>query len=81
MRGSPDDRRRNDRWLRQRAVALGVLAGFLLVFTWPFVRSPPLTLGASYVHLLAAWAVAIVALVAMSRSFGGRPPGGEDGDA
>ncbi len=80
MAGNPDDRRHNARWLRERAVAVAVLAAFVLVFTWPFLRSPPLPLGASYLHLLFAWAVSIGALGAMARAFRRRSKR-EDDDA
>lgn len=81
MAEPPDDRRRNGRWLRERAIALTVLGAFLLVFTWPFVRWPPLSLEASYVHLLVAWLAAVVVLGAMARAFGRSRPGREDDDA
>lgn len=67
------------RWDRQRAWAASVFFLGLLLFVWPFVRTPPLSLGLSYAHLLAAWALVVVGLFAMSRSLGrARRRGGDD---
>jgi hypothetical protein len=45
-----------------------ILVFALLVFTWPFVRTPPLTLGESYLHLLGAWLGVVILLHAISRN-------------
>lgn len=81
MAGTPEDPRRNDRWLRERAIALAIFVASLLVFTWPFVRSPAPPLGASYVDLLVAWTASVVVLGAAARVFGRRPPRRKDDDA
>ncbi len=65
------------RWRRQRAWAATILVGGLLLFLWPFVRTPPLSIGLSYAHLLGSWAVVIAALFSMARSLG---RGREEGD-
>ncbi len=64
------DERPGVRWRRQRAWGASVLFGGLLLFAWPFVRTPPLSIGASYAHLLASWAAVIVGLGLMARSLG-----------
>ncbi len=56
------DRRRRGAW----AVTLAVLG--LLVFTWPFVRTPLLDIGRSYAHLLGAWAAVVAALALLGRA-------------
>ena len=56
------------RWEPQRAWAVSILAFGLLLFTWPFVRTPHLPLGAAYAHLLGAWVAVILALAAMARA-------------
>ncbi len=76
-RGAED--RPGVRWRRQRAWAASILVGGLLLFAWPFVRTPPLSLGLSYAHLLASWAVVIAALATMARSLARRGRGGDDG--
>jgi hypothetical protein len=40
----------------------------LLLFTWPFLRTPLLGIGLSYAHLLGAWALVVVALALLSRA-------------
>jgi hypothetical protein len=57
-------RGRNEPGLSGRACAAALVVGGLLVFCWPFVRSPPLGLPGSYLHLLGAWA-SVVALTAL----------------
>jgi drug/metabolite transporter superfamily protein YnfA len=57
-----DRRRRHGAW----AVILAVIA--LMLFTWPFVRSPRLDIGRSYAHLLGAWAAVVVALALLGRA-------------
>jgi hypothetical protein len=63
------------RWRRQRAWAASILAGGLILFVWPFVRTPPLSIGLSYAHLLGSWALVIAALATMARSLGRREGG------
>jgi hypothetical protein len=59
---------------RAWGTALVVLG--ILLFTWPFVRTPPLGLLGSYFHLLGAWAAMVVAIAATARALG---RGGQDG--
>jgi hypothetical protein len=67
------------RWQRQRAWAASIFVVGLMLFVWPFLRSPPLTLGLSYAHLLGAWVLVVAALLGMSRAIAaGR--GGRGGD-
>ena len=63
----------NARWELQRVWALAIVAGGLLLFTWPFVRDPPLAIGSSYAHLLGAWVTAIGALAGMARALRATP--------
>ena len=77
MFGRRADERPGVRWRRQRAWAAAVLCGGSLLFAWPFVRTPPLSIGASYAHLLGSWAVVIVGLALMARSL--RGAGEDDG--
>lgn len=73
------------RWLSRGVTAGAVLIAALLVFSWPFVRSPRLPLALSYLHLLGAWAGVVVLLFAMSRALAREPPDdaddGTDADA
>lgn len=65
---------------RQRAWAAGIFVLGLLLFVWPFVRTPRLSIGLSYAHLLGAWAVVVIGLFAMARGLGGDARrGGDDG--
>ncbi len=64
---------------RARAFAAWLLAVGVLTLTWPFVRVPPLHLVHAWMHLLGAWAVVIVALVALSRALRRRTKGHVDG--
>jgi hypothetical protein len=67
------------RWDRQRAGAAAVFFLGLLLFVWPFVRTPPLSLGLSYAHLLASWALVVAGLYGLARSLAQRPrPGADD---
>lgn len=66
-----DRRRRHGAW----AVILAVVG--LLLFTWPFVRSPPLDIGRSYAHLLGAWASVVVALALLGRAVRRDGPAGD----
>jgi hypothetical protein len=50
------------------AASIAVLG--LLLFVWPFLRTPLLGLGASYAHLLGSWAVVVIALALLSRAIG-----------
>jgi hypothetical protein len=70
MSRAPYDSTPRERLLRRGAWAASIFALGLLLFTWPFVRSPALDIGASYAHLLGAWAVIVVALAALSRASG-----------
>lgn len=67
-----------DRRLGAWALVLATLA--LLLFTWPFVRTPLLDIGRSYAHLLGAWLAVIVALAVLGRALGRRDEEG-GGDA
>lgn len=58
------------RWERQRAWAASIFGFGLLLFVWPFVRTPPLAIGPTYAHLLGAWTLVVVALHLMARSLG-----------
>jgi hypothetical protein len=62
-------------WEPQRAWAASIVALGLLLFAWPFVRTPPLPLGPAYAHLLGAWLLVIASLVAMARALRPRPRG------
>lgn len=79
MARSHDEAFPPERRHRVAAWASSIAAMGLLLFTWPFLRSPPLGIGASYAHLLWAW-VAVVALLALlSRALARPPPPGGDG--
>lgn len=77
MTGREHDDRRPGRWEPQRAWAVAIFALGLLLVSWPFVRTPPLSLGGTTAHLLGAWLVIVVALGAMARALR-RGPGGPD---
>jgi hypothetical protein len=49
---------------------VSILVVGLLLFTWPFVRTPLLPLGLTYAHLFAAWLAVLVTLHAMARALG-----------
>jgi hypothetical protein len=70
MASSSDDATVREGRLRRGAWAASIAVLGLLLFTWPFVRTPPLGLGASYTHLLGAWAVIVIALACLSRAIG-----------
>ncbi len=53
-----------------RAWGVALVAFGLLLFCWPFVRTPPLGLLGSYLHLLAAWAVFTVGIAVTARALG-----------
>ncbi len=65
-----DDASPRERQLRAGAWALLIAVSGLLLLSWPFVRTPPLGIGASYVHLLGAWCAIVVALALLSRRLG-----------
>jgi hypothetical protein len=65
----PEEERSSARWEPQRAWAASIIALGLLLFTWPFVRTPPLPIGQAYAHLLGAWLLVIAALAVMARAF------------
>jgi hypothetical protein len=54
---------------------VSIFALGLLLFTWPFVRTPLLPLGPAYAHLLGAWLVVIAALAVMARALRRRSGG------
>jgi hypothetical protein len=70
MSRRPVDSTRREGHVRQTAWAASIAVLGLLLFTWPFVRTPPLDIGASYAHLLGAWAAIVVALASLSRAIG-----------
>jgi hypothetical protein len=73
-----DDSTPRERQFRRGAWAMSVAALGVLLFTWPFVRTPLLAIGPSYAHLLGAWAVIVLALAILSRAIGrGRPARGD----
>ena len=63
---SPEVRAR--RVLRHNAFAavLGLLA--LLLFCWPWVRVPRLSVSQAYLHLFGVWAVLVAVIFWMSRA-------------
>ena len=73
----PVDRRTAERphvrWDRQRAWAACIFVAGLLLFVWPFVRTPPLPIGLAYAHLLGAWLLVVIALYLMARSIRPEP--------
>jgi prolipoprotein diacylglyceryltransferase len=54
--------------LSGRAFGTAVVVGGLLLFCWPFVRTPPLGLGGSYLHLLGSWLAVIVVIALTARA-------------
>jgi hypothetical protein len=56
--------------VRRRAWAGSIVVLGLLLFTWPFLRTPPLGIGPSYAHLLGAWAIVVLALGLLARALG-----------
>jgi crotonobetainyl-CoA:carnitine CoA-transferase CaiB-like acyl-CoA transferase len=73
--GERELERSTARWEPQRAWAVSILSLGLLLFAWPFVRTPPLAIGASYLHLLGSWLVVVGALAAMARALRRRGTG------
>ncbi len=70
MSRPPDESTPRERQFRRSAWAASIFVLGLLLFTWPFVRTPALDIGASYAHLLGAWAVIVLALASLSRTTG-----------
>jgi hypothetical protein len=64
--------------LSGRAWGIALVTAGVLLFCWPFVRTPPLGLAGSYLHLLGAWAAVILAIGLTARSL---RRGGTDPDA
>jgi hypothetical protein len=62
--------------LSGRAWGMALVVAGVLLFTWPFVRTPPLELAPAYLHLLGAWVVVIAGSWLTSRALG---RGGRDG--
>lgn len=58
------------RWQPERAWAATLCVAGLLLFVWPFVRTPPLSIGLSHAYLLGAWLLVVVGLRALARSLG-----------
>ena len=71
MHGRGDSGRSEGRLLRERAFAASILVAGLLLFVWPFVRTPPLDIGGSYAHLVGAWGVIVGLLALLARALGG----------
>ena len=80
MQAHRHDGTHGERW-RRRAWAASVGFLGLLLFTWPFVRTPPVGLGPTYAHLLGAWVAVVAALHAMARTIGGGRGGKGSGGA
>lgn len=57
-----------ERQFRRGAWAIFIIVIGLLLFTWPFVRTPPLGIGSSYAHLLGSWTVIVVGLALLARA-------------
>lgn len=79
MAGRAPGRRRSA--LRDRAFAGFFFLAAAALFTWPFVRVPPLPVVPAFLYLLAAWALVVVGLWRVSRAL--RPGAGsaaEDDD-
>ncbi len=83
MSPPPPGGRRGRTILRDRAFAVAFLVAGLALFTWPFVRVPPLPLVPAFLHLLGAWALVVLGLWRMSRALAPGPPpaDGEDDGA
>jgi hypothetical protein len=56
-----------------RAWAAALVVIGLLLFTWPFVRTPPLGLLHSYLHLLGSWAIVVAGAALTARAIGRDP--------
>jgi hypothetical protein len=73
-------RARGWRALRHRLFPIAVAAGALLLFVWPLLRAPPLSLGQAWGHLTTTWFLLIVTLVAMGYALDGGALDEEDVD-
>jgi hypothetical protein len=73
------ERRRPARAPRALAFAAALVVAGALVLTWPFVRIPRFHLVPAYLHLLGAWLLLVVALVALAGALRRARP--EDDDA
>ncbi len=62
-------------------LALSISVAGLLLFTWPFIATPPLEIASAFVHLLGAWVALLAALFALSRFLERADPGRGRGDA
>jgi hypothetical protein len=63
------------------AAVLGLIA--LLLFCWPWIRVPRLSVAQAFLHLFGAWAVLVAVIFRMSRALATPAPGGasrEEGD-
>lgn len=69
----PADAAPRGRPSRHRALALVVLVGGALLFTWPFVRMPRFHVVPAYLHLVGSWVLVVVALAILARAL--RPRG------
>jgi hypothetical protein len=53
---------------RLTAIAAPLALVALLLFCWPFVRVPRLSLGEAWAHLFGAWALLVAMLFVLSRT-------------
>jgi hypothetical protein len=67
------------RALRDPGFPVALAVGALLLFSWPFVRVPRLDLAQAWVHVFAAWALAIASLAVFARALAGPDDEGRDG--
>lgn len=68
-----------DRARARGAAAISLAAFGLVLFAWPFVRTPPLGIGASYLHLIMSWVLVVAGLALLARALGQRHrAGGRD---
>jgi hypothetical protein len=70
MSRQPEEVSVPERRSRRAAWAWSIFTVGLLLFIWPFLRTPLLAIGPSYGHLLGAWAAIVVALALLSRAIG-----------
>jgi hypothetical protein len=59
--------------LSGRAWGVALVVAGLLLFCWPFVRTPRLGLLGSYLHLLGSWAAVVAGIGMTARTLGGDP--------
>lgn len=77
--GSAESELVDDRARARGAAAVALVAGGLLLFAWPFVRTPPLGIAAAYLHLLVSWVLVVAGLALLARALGrGRRAGAPD---